>query len=144
MAALNRFTNRFGAYLCHMISLTEDPAVKAVDKQKLKGYIKKWHDGKVFVGCAFIHDLLKPCSVLSKVLQDEELYIIDSIEAIMKTNKAIERIKTLNLEDLPTVSQVMSRVQGHEEVICQGCELVNYEVGLNILDPTKVSWLMLF
>ena len=48
----------------------------------------------------------------------------------MKTNKAIERIKTLNLEDLPTVSQVMSRVQGHEEVIYQGCELVNYEVGV--------------
>ena len=41
MAALNRFTNGFGAYLCHMISLTEDPAVKAVDKQKLNGYIKK-------------------------------------------------------------------------------------------------------
>ena len=40
VAALNRFTNRFGAYLCHMISLTEDPAIKAVDKQKLKGYIK--------------------------------------------------------------------------------------------------------
>ena len=39
MAALNRFTNRFGAYFCHTISLTEDPAVKAVDKQKLKGYI---------------------------------------------------------------------------------------------------------
>ena len=115
VAALNRFTNRCGAYLCHMISLTEDPAVKAVDKQKLKGYIKKW---KVLVGCAFFHDLLKPCCVLSKVLQDEELNIIDIIEAIMKTNKAIERIKTLNL---PIVSQVMSRVHGHEEVIYQGC-----------------------
>ena len=137
VAALNRFTNRFGAYLCHMISLTEDPAVKAVDKQKLKGYIKKWRDGKVLVGCAFFHDLLKPCSVLSKVLQDEELNIIDSIEAIMKTNKAIERIKTLNLEDLPTVSQVMSRVQGHEEVIYQGCELVNYEVGVEYFRSHK-------
>ena len=89
------------------------------------------------MGCAFFHDLLKPCSVLSKVLQDEELNIIDSIEAIMKTNKAIERIKTFNLEDLPTVSLVMSRVQGHEEVIYQGCELVNYEVGVEYFRSHK-------
>ena len=37
----------------------------------------------------------------------------------MKTNKAIEIIKTLNLDDLPTVSQVMSRGQGHKEVTYQ-------------------------
>ena len=86
-----------------------------VYKQKLKGYIYKWRNGKVFVECSFFHDLLKPCSVLSKVLQDEELIVL----SFMKTNKAIEIIKTLNLDDLPTVSQAMSSGQGHEEVTYQ-------------------------
>ena len=55
----------------------------------------------------------------------------------MKTNKAIERIKTLNLEVLPTVSQVMSTVQGHEEVIYQGCELVNCNMGVEYFRSHK-------
>ena len=42
--ALNRLVDRYGAYLTHILELTEDSRVKASDKQKLKGYYKKWHD----------------------------------------------------------------------------------------------------
>ena len=37
VAAINRFIEHYGAYLNHLIALTEDPCVKAADKQKLKG-----------------------------------------------------------------------------------------------------------
>ena len=41
VAALGRLVDRFGAYLCHLATLTEDHSVKASDKQKLKGYLLK-------------------------------------------------------------------------------------------------------
>ena len=42
VAAMSRFIDRFGAYLSHLCSLTEDNSVTSADKQKLKGYILKW------------------------------------------------------------------------------------------------------
>ena len=38
VSAISRLIDRYGAYLSHIISLTEDPTVKAADRQKLKGY----------------------------------------------------------------------------------------------------------
>ena len=41
VAALERVVDRFGAYLSHMIALTEDTSLKSVDRQKVKGYVLK-------------------------------------------------------------------------------------------------------
>ncbi len=54
VAALGRVIDKFGAYLGHLISLTEDPTVKSVDKQKINGYVTKWQDSKSLFGCAFL------------------------------------------------------------------------------------------
>ena len=59
IAAMNRFIDRFGAYLSHLCSLTEDNGVTPADKQKLKGYILKWQKGKMLLACALFADLLK-------------------------------------------------------------------------------------
>ena len=53
VATLNRFVDRYGAYVAHLIALTEDSSVKPADKQKIKGYIKRWQDGKIVFGYAF-------------------------------------------------------------------------------------------
>ena len=42
VAALGRLIDRFGTYLAHLTMMTEDSSIKAVDRQKLKGYIGKW------------------------------------------------------------------------------------------------------
>ena len=59
VAALGRLIHRYGAYLAHLTSLIEDPSV---DKEKLRGYIRKWRDGKMLLGCALVHDVLKFCA----------------------------------------------------------------------------------
>lgn len=81
VAALSRVIERFGAYLNHLCSLTEDSSVKPVDKQKLKGYILQWRNAKLLVGCAFFRDLLKPASILCEVLQKDVICILGAIEA---------------------------------------------------------------
>jgi len=79
VAALGRLIDRYGAYVNHLTSLTEDSTVKACDKQKLKGYILKWRDSKMLLGCALFHDLLKPSAILCKNLQDEEICVVSAI-----------------------------------------------------------------
>ena len=79
VSALGRVIDRFGAYIAHLVALMEDQSVPSSSRQKLKGYITKWRDTKVIVGCRFF---LQPVANLSKVLQQDQLCVID---ALMKT-----------------------------------------------------------
>ena len=139
VAALNRLVDRYGAYLAHLLELTEDPRVKPCDKQRLKGYYKKWHDGKMILGCAFFHDVLKPCASLSQALQAEDINIVDAIEAVLKTNKSIEQLKSTQFSELPTVKKVMSRAQksGNDNVTYQETELGKYDEAVTYLNSAK-------
>ena len=115
VAAINRLLDKYGAYIAHLFTLMEDSSVKQVDKHKLKGYVLKWREGKVLIGCSFFHDILKPCAILSKVLQDDDLCITEAIEALLKTTKNIENLKAINFDDLPTVKKVTSRIQDSDD-----------------------------
>jgi hypothetical protein len=57
---MNRVVSKFGAYTCHLASLSEDSSVKSVDSAKLKGYYSKWTQVKNIHGCAFFVDLSTP------------------------------------------------------------------------------------
>lgn len=67
--ALQRVIDRYGAYINHLIALIEDPAVKGGDKARLRGYLKRWSDSRMLIGCALYIEVLKPPSFLSLALQ---------------------------------------------------------------------------
>ena len=113
--------------------MTEDTSLKPVDRQKVKGYVLKWQDSKILLGSALFHDLLRPCSILCKVLQEEEICVVRAIEAVMKTKKSLEKIKTTPFEDLPSVKKALGRIKHEEDgsVTYQGVELTYY-IGLGL------------
>ena len=84
-AALKRFIERFGAYLNQLTSLSEDKATKAVDRQKLKGFVLRWRKSKILLGCTVFHDVLRSPAILCKVLQDSELCVVRVIEGFLHT-----------------------------------------------------------
>ena len=53
--ALQLIINRYGAYINHLSALAEDKTVKTVDRQCLKGYVTRWRDGGVLLGCMLIY-----------------------------------------------------------------------------------------
>ena len=50
VVALGRVVDQMDAYLRHLSGLVEDLSVKAVDRQRLKGYMLKWRNAKNFWG----------------------------------------------------------------------------------------------
>ena len=136
--AINRLIERYGAYLTHLVSLTEDPTVKATDKQKIKGFILQWRDSKMLLGCALFHDLLKPAATLCKVLQDDEVCVISAIEAVLKTSKNIQVVLDTAFKDLSMVKKVLSRIQDdNNDKTYQGAVLAKYEQGRKYLEDHK-------
>ena len=79
-----------------------------MDKEKLRGYIRKWRDTKMLLGCALFHDMLKPCAVQCMVLQEDEVGVVGVIESLLKTKKNFDNLKTTTFENLPMVKK------GHE------------------------------
>ena len=129
--ALERIIERFGAYVSYLSSLTEDTSVRAVDRQKLVGYVRKWRDAKMLLGCAYFHDVLKSMSVLCKALQSDEICVVRALEAILKTTRAIERAKEAHLQDLPSIRKVTLRIkQDGEACTYQGANLLSYLEGV--------------
>ena len=55
--ALQQIVDRFGAYLAHLTTLAQDPSVKSDDRCKLTGYIRKWSQAKMLLGCSFYIDI---------------------------------------------------------------------------------------
>ena len=48
--------------------MINESSVKAADKARVRGYLRKWSEGKMLVGCALHVDALKAPSLLSLTL----------------------------------------------------------------------------
>ena len=110
VAALDRYIDRFGAYVGHVTSLVEDSKTKAVDRQRLKGYVLKWRDAKMLLGSAYFCDILKASSILCKVLQEDDVCVVRAIEALVKAAKQCDKLKDTDFDKLPTVKRVLDRI----------------------------------
>ena len=146
VSALERILDRFGAYLNHLLALTEDPKTNPTDKQKLKGYITRWREGRILIGCAVFHDILKPVSILCKSLQADELSIVSTIEAILRTTASIKKLKVMEMEDFPSVKTVLLRLKnsqcaGENSKTYQSVDIVRLDQALGFLKSEYRSYI---
>ena len=109
--ALQRVVDRYGAYINHLITLAQDTSIKADDKARLKGYLKKWMQYKTILGCALYVDILKPASILSLCLQENDL---DTVLGIKNILKSAATLKSLSKQD------------PFEWAHCQACDWEDY------------------
>ena len=79
-----------------------------------KAQLQNWGGqgtAKVLLGCAVFAEILKPVGILSKVLQNEEICLYESIESVMKTKKSLEKLKATPFRQLPIVKKVINRIK---------------------------------
>ena len=125
--ALQRVVDRYGAYISHLVTLTEDTSLKPEDRARLKGYLKKWMQYRTIVGCAMYVDILKPPSLLSLSLQGCELDIVLGIKNILKSTTALKSLAGQNPFEWPTVKLLLGRIKDEGgEKSYQGAVLKNF------------------
>lgn len=74
--------------------------MKPADCAKLREYLNKWVDAKYLLGCAFFIDLLLPCSIFSKVLQEDDLDVLEAFSSLLRTAKELDRLSSKGLANL--------------------------------------------
>ena len=71
-------------------------------------------------------------------LQDEEICVVSAIEAVLKTNKVIDKFNTTAFDDLPTVKKVIAGIQHIDGVArYQGAQLADHDTGMAYLKSHK-------
>ena len=109
--ALQRLVDRYGAYINHLTALVADRSISSTDRARLSGYLRKWQQAKMLVGSALYVDVLKPPSLLSLTLQDDDLDIVQGLKHILKSTKSLKNLTEKNPLEWPTVKLVCSRVK---------------------------------
>ena len=85
--ALQRIVDCFGAYVTHLAALAADSSTNPADRARINGYLQKWSQRKMLVGCAMYIDVLKTPSLLSLCLQRDGVDYIYCIKQILKICK---------------------------------------------------------
>ena len=131
----------FGIYISHLIALSLDSSVRPTDRDKLKGYVKKWQYSKVLFGCAIFHDILKSYSVLCQRLQSDELCVVRAIDSVMKAKTTLDKLTSKPFNEFPSVAKILDRIK-HEEVghYYQGVKLKEYDSSLLYLRSHYSEW----
>ena len=76
---LKHILSQFGGYTNHLASLSQDTTMKSADRANIVGYYNKSTNAKYLLGCALFIDLLTPCAILSKVMQNDNLDILEAL-----------------------------------------------------------------
>lgn len=96
--AMKYVLSKFGAYTDHLSALSMDSSIKAVDGTKLQGYLRKWVDAKYLLGCAFFIDILLPCAIFSKVMQEEDLDVLGAFTSLLHMVKEVNKLGSKPME----------------------------------------------
>ena len=101
--------------------------MKAVDRARLKGHHQMWNQGKILVGCAMYIEILKPPSILSLTLQEEQFDIVFGLKQILKSVSALQSLAKQDPKNWPTVKLVVGRVSEESgQKFYQGGVLKNF------------------
>ena len=122
--ALQRVIDRFGAYIAHLTTLSQDSSVKAVDRARIQGYLKQWSRTKMLIGSAMYIEILKAPSMLSLTLQCDNLDIIEGINPIVKSVNTLMSLSKQDPLQWPQVKLLLTKV--NDEGVYQGCALNQY------------------
>ncbi len=112
----------------HLESLSCDNSVKKTDQAKLKGYLRKWKTGKMFVYSCFFIDLLQSSASLSAAFQDLDVDAVSASQAMTKAKKQLDSLMKNEPQNLRIVKYYLGKV---EDETYQGVKLTGFDDAVN-------------
>ena len=114
LSAMKRVISKYGAFIGHLSSLSEDRSIRSADRAKLKGFYNRWTEAKYILGCAVFIDILSPCATFSKCMQNDDLDILGALTSLFRTVKEIDQLSKRQIEHWPTYNLITSKITKEE------------------------------
>ena len=141
LGAIKTCLDKWGIYIQHLESIAEDKSYKLKDREKMKGYLRKWKKTEIPFMLALFIDMLEIPSILSRSFQAD---IIDPVYAFCCLSKAKERFDLFDSKEfdkLPHVKDLPYQitVNKNDEHVYQNIVLSNYEAAKQHISEKKAS-----
>jgi len=112
----------------HLESLSCDPSVKAADRAKLNGYLRKWKTSKMFVYSCFFVYLLQPSATLSAAFHGTHIDAVAASAAMAKAKRYLTLLMEKEPEKMVTMKHYLTKVK---KDTYQGIQLNSFEAALD-------------
>ena len=81
----------------------------------------------MIIASALYTDALKPASLLSLTLQDDDMYIVQGIQHILKSHSSLKKLTSQNSFEWPVTKVVLSKLKDENRgKVYQGSELHHF------------------
>ena len=114
-----------------------DNSVKKADQAKLKGYLRKWKTGKMFVYSCFFIDLLQSSASLSAAFQDVDVDAVSASQAMMKAKKQLDSLMTSEPQNLRIAKYYLGKI---EDETYQGVKLSGFDDAVHKLKNDSTTY----
>ena len=99
-----------GENAAHLVAMVGDSTVTLMDRARVQGYLRKWTQGEMLVGCAMYVDMLQVPSVLSQSLQEDNIDIVQGIKQVLKAVSTLQSLAKNDAQLWPTAKLLLDRV----------------------------------
>ena len=96
---MTRILDKFGLYITHQENVATDTSYRAIERNRIKGYLNKWKNSKMLVNLCFYLELLKTIVQLSLNFQKQKLNIIYAAIALGKVKENLLKLKKKDVND---------------------------------------------
>lgn len=103
--------DKYSIYIKHLQNMAEDSSFKPSDRQKFKGWLRKWQNARIPLLCCLFVEILSPAKFLSLAFQDEKIDIVSSVSRVENAYSQLKRIEKKEMEELPTVKRFLQKVE---------------------------------
>ena len=100
---MTRILDKFGLYITHQENVATDTSYRAIERNRIKGYLNKWKNSKMLVNLCFYLELLKPITQLSLNFQKEK---IDTVSAAITLGKVKGKLLKSKNKDVNDFNQI--------------------------------------
>ena len=136
--AMKVILDKWGVFIGHLEKLACDNSIQKPDQCKIRGYLKDWKKDKVPILLAMFIDLLQIADNLSLSFQYEKVDHASTLLALEKAKKGLTRFKERQLENLPHVKHLLSKViRSDGSAQYQGIKLKNLDEALEYVRRRK-------
>ena len=102
----------------------EDKTIPSTDRARLKGCLAKWQQAKMLIGAALYVDALKPASLLSLNLQEDNFDVVTGLQSILEARKYLRKYSQENPQRWPRVRKELQSLE--DDGVYQGATLLRY------------------
>jgi hypothetical protein len=110
ISAMKMCLDKWGVYIQHLESLSQDKSYSSKDRAKLKGYLLNWSNAKMPFLLSMCIDLLEIPSQLSICMQHERIDTVSAMNYLSKAKERLEMFERKEFEKLPHVKYTISKI----------------------------------